>query len=262
MRLPQPVRDNLLFLLAETSAQVGNLQQLLETSSAALAQQILDRRGYSYNLKMRIHDGCIEEVHNTKAKDTLETHSLRAAEAIASELERLTELVHDCVRQLIGKKRRRVFKALSAANLLHDVLGGIELTRLGLQEDRTKTAVKIGEVAHKVSKRCEAFFQSESSSINHVKDSKDVISTLLVAQRLNEMGHVLLDISEALLSARLGRPLNMDRFRFLESAFEDLSVRFGAPPQEMRPTRSPRCRTHFAWREGEGRSSWAGSEES
>ena len=238
MRLPKPVRDNLFFLLAETSSQVGNLQVCLDTSSPSVAQRILDRRGYAYNLKMRIHDGCLHEVHQTKSKATLDTYSLRAAEAIASELERMTGLAHDCVRHLSGRKRRSIFETLSATKILDDVLDGIQLTRVGLEDDQTDTALRIGAVARRVSKKYEAFFHKESRVLKKAKHSVDAISALFVAQRFSEMGDVLLDISEAILSARLGHPLHMDRFRFLETAFEQLGLD-NAEVESIAPKPSP-----------------------
>ena len=118
MRLPKPVRDNLSFLLTETSSQASNLHVLLETSSKSAALRIIDRRGYAYNLKMRIHDGCMTEARQTKPKGALDVHSLRAAEAIASELEYITELAQDCVRQLSGQKRKTVFSTLTATKFI------------------------------------------------------------------------------------------------------------------------------------------------
>jgi len=224
MRLPKSVRDNLIFLLAETNSQVGNLQVLLETASQSAAQRILDRRGYAYNLKMRIHDGCINEVRQSKPKGALDVYSLRAAEAIASELEWLTDLGHDCVRQMSGQKRKGAFKALASAKLLDDLLEGLRLIGQGMEEDDTRTAMKIGKVARKVDKKYAVLFHQQSKSLKKKKHPEDVITTLFVAHRLKEMGAVLLDISEAIFSAKLGHPMNMERFRSLETAFDDLGI--------------------------------------
>ena len=179
MRLPKHVRDNLFFLLAETNSQVGSLQVLLETSSPAVAQKILDRRGYSYNLKMRIHDGCIHEVHKTELSDNLETYSLRAAEAIATELERMTELVHDCVRHVNGRKCRDILLTLLETKILDEVLGGIQLTRVGLESKDTETALTIGGAARRVNSCYEGFFHKQSRTVKKSKRPEDVISALL-----------------------------------------------------------------------------------
>jgi aminoglycoside phosphotransferase (APT) family kinase protein len=223
MRIPKPIRHNLHFLLAETSAQAANLQSLLKDSSPTKAQQLLERRGYSHSLKMRIHHGCIEGMQHADTRNSHETYSLRAAEAIASKLDRLTELIQDCAGHLVGSRRRRVFRALISAQLLDEILGGIQLARIGLDETQTQSAVKLGKLARRVRTLYQDFFQREANDVNE-KHSQDFIAVLLIAQRLNEMGVILLDISEAMLSAMLGHPLNVDRFSLLESTLTDLGV--------------------------------------
>ena len=158
MRLPKPVRQNLRFLVAEASEQVGHLTSLLESPSPTLAGKILERRGYPYNLKMRIHDRCVEAVRRTKATETIETSSLRSAEAISSQLERLTDLVHESVGQLDGQKRKRSLKALRSTGSLDDVLKGVQLIRDGIDEPGTKTASKIGTIARRISGKYDTFY--------------------------------------------------------------------------------------------------------
>src|SRR5210317_1673584 len=97
MRIPKGVRDNLRFLIAEVGSQVSHLQTFLEDFSATVARRILDRSGYVNNLKMRIHNSCVSHIARSDAADTL---SLRAAEVIATDLQRITELCRDCIQQL------------------------------------------------------------------------------------------------------------------------------------------------------------------
>ncbi|SMP64172.1 PhoU domain-containing protein [Neorhodopirellula lusitana] len=224
MRLPQPIRDNLQFMLAETSSQLSNLITLFDEPSADLTQRILDRRGYAYNLKMRIHDACVNAVRNMDTSQRLETHSLRAAESIATQLERLTGLVQDCARQLDGCKRRGILKSLSATGLLDDVHKGIELIRTGIEEEGTKTAMKVSDLAVAMSSKHESFFEGQSRDLQSIDHPDRVLTAFFVATQLNEMSVVLRDVSESMVGARLGRPLQRDRFRLLETAFEDLGI--------------------------------------
>ncbi|MCO8122202.1 ecdysteroid 22-kinase family protein [Stieleria sp. TO1_6] len=224
MRLPQPIRDNLRFLLAETSTQLNNLVALLTAPSSELTQRIVDRRGYSYNLKMRIHDGCAQAIRATPPPRALELYSLRAAEAISTKLDRLTELVYDCVRQLDGQKRRGILKTLSSSGLLEDVQKGIDLIRSGIDEEGTKTAIKVSELADSMSQKGDSFFEEQSRDLQSIEHPDRVVCALFVATQLNEMGNVLREVSESLVGARVGRPLPMDRYRLLENAFEDLGI--------------------------------------
>lgn len=233
MQLPAPIRNNLYFLLAETTAQMGDLQVLLESAAQPVARRSLDRRGYAYNLKMRIHDGCLNEVRRAKSKKTLDFYSLRAAEAIASELERLIDLSHECIRQIGGPRRGGLFKTLSSSKLLDDVMDGLDLTGQGLDEDDARTALKIGKSARKVRRKYDTFFQRYARTLKKAKRPEEGVSVLLVAHRVKEMGSALVNVSEAIMSANMGHPMHLDRFRFLETALEDLGMDGGAGGAEV-----------------------------
>jgi aminoglycoside phosphotransferase len=224
MRLPQSIRDNLQFMLAETTTQLNNLVALLSATSPELTDEILDRRGYSYNLKMRIHDACAKAVRATESAEALETYSLRVADSIATKLDRLTDLIHDCVRQLGGQKRRGILKSLASTGLLEDVMRGIELIRSGIEQDGTKTALKVSDLADGMSKKHAVFFQRQSHELQSSEHPDRVICAFFIATQMNEMIAVLRDISESMLGARLGRPLQVDRYRFMETAIGDLGI--------------------------------------
>ena len=181
MRLPQPIHDNLQFMLAETSTQLSNLVALLADASSQLTDHVLDRRGYSYNLKMRIHDACAKAVRMTESAEALETYSLRAADSIATKLDRLTDLIHDCVRQLNGQKRRGIIKSLSSTGLLEDVVRGIELIRYGIDEDGTKTALKVSNLADGMSKKHAIFFQEQSRELQSSEHPDRVICAFFIS---------------------------------------------------------------------------------
>jgi len=223
MRLPKAIRDNLYFLLAETSSQVASLQVLLETASGSVAQRILDRRGYTYNLKMRIHDGCIETLRRAKKGD-VDIYSLRAAEAIATDLERLTDICHDCVRLMGNLTRKDALKKRPTAALLGDIAKGVEMIEQAVEEDDTRIALKIGKIERKLDRAYHRMFRQHLKSVRKRKHPEDEITSLFVAQRIEEMGDVMLDISEAIISAKLGKPMHIDRFRSLEAALSDLGL--------------------------------------
>ncbi len=223
MRIPKPVRDNLYFLLAETSSQIANLQVLLETASASVAQRILDRRGYTYNLKMRIHDGCIETLRSNK-KGTVNIYSLRAAEALATDLERLTDICHDCVGFMSNLKRKETLRKRPYAKLLSDILQGLDMVETALDEDDTRLALKIGKIERKLDRAYDKLFRQHLKDVRKSKAPGDVMTSLIIAQRIEEMGDVLLDVSESIISAKLGKAMHTDRFRSLETALSDLGL--------------------------------------
>jgi len=223
MRIPKPIHDNLYFLLAETSSQIANLQVLLETASGSVAQRILDRRGYTYNLKMRIHDGCMETLRHAK-KGPVDIYSLRAAEAIATDLERLTDICHDCVRLMSNLTRRKTLKKRPSEALLKHISHGIDMIEKAVNEDDIRVALKIGKIERKLARAYERIFHQLLKDIGKRKRPEDEITFLFIAQRIKEMGDVMVGISESIISAKLGKPMNIDRFRSLQAALLGLGL--------------------------------------
>ncbi|RED45801.1 aminoglycoside phosphotransferase family protein [Aestuariispira insulae] len=224
MQLPIAVRDNLFFLLSETASQVANLQVLLETLSDSVGQRILDRTGYSYNLNMRIHDGCARTLRRSK-KDDVDIYSLRAAESIASSLEQITALTHDCVRLVLKLDQADKLKKRPHAAQLEEVMKGIGLIEKAVEKYDTRLALKIGNIERKLDRAYDKLYQEHLKELRKTKHAEEVVTSLFVGQRIAEMGDVLLLISEAIISARLGQPMHMERFRSLETALSDLGLK-------------------------------------
>ena len=223
MRLPKTTRDNLYFLLAETSSQVRNLRVLLDTASNTIAQSISDRHGYTYNLKMRIHDGCSEALRSRK-KGVIDIYSLRAVEAIATDLESLTNLCHDCVCLMGGLTRRTTLKKLSSSSMLDDISCGIDLIEKAIADDDTRLALKLGSIKQKLDCAYNRISGNHIKELRQNKRPKDTVTSLFVAQRVAEMGDLLLNISDSIVSAKLGQPMHVDRFRTLQMALSDLGL--------------------------------------
>ncbi len=236
MRLPKTIKDNLSFLLAETGSQMASLRVLLETGSPSVAHRILDRRGYTYNLKMRIHDSCNETLRRAKKGD-IDVYSLRAAEAIASDLERLSDMGHDCVRLMGALTRTNDLKKRPNVALLDEIATAIVMIEKALEEDDTRVALKIGTIERKLGRAYARLFALHIKKLRKSKHTEETITSLFVAHRIEAMGTVMRDISESIISAKLGKPMHIDRFRSLDAALTDLGL-VGAEVQTIAQTKS------------------------
>ena len=224
MQLPKTVKDNLYFLLAETSSQVGSLQVLLDSVSSSVAQRISDRHGYTYNLKMRIHDGCEETLRTAKKKSGINIYSLRAAEAIASDLEKITNLCYDCVCLMGNLAQKEVLKKQANAKLLEEINYGIDLIEKAIDEDDTRLTLKLGSIKQKLDRSHKTIISHHIKELKQNKRPKDTVTSLIIAQKIGEIGDVLLSISESIMSAKLGQPMHIDRFRSLKMALSDMGL--------------------------------------
>jgi len=227
MRIPKGIHDNLRFLIAEVGSQVANLQDYFETGSASIAHRILDRSGYAYNLKTRIHNSCLSQIAQCKADGETDQLSLRALESIATDLERIAELCRDCVHQASYLQKPDALQPRAYLPLLKRVAKGIELIDGAARHDDSRLALKIGRVEQKLDVAYRGLQKRYTKGLKGARKGKmrteDLVSALFVAHYVEQMGDALLNISEAIISANLGQPLDMGRYHSLKASVEQLS---------------------------------------
>lgn len=222
MRVPNSISDNLKFLLIEVSAQVSDLRAALETASAELAQGVLDRSGYADNLKIRIHECCIDTIRQSN-KASASPHSLRVMESIASDITRIAKLCRDCVRKFETLDDRSRARGRKQAVLLWRVEKGLKLVGKALDNRSTENALKITQVKTRIDREYKWLLKSYSSELKKKKVNPEaIISAIIIAQRIEEMGGALMAIGDAIISANLGQSLSTDRFKSLSSMLEVL----------------------------------------
>ena len=223
MRLPKSIQDNLRFLIAEVGSQVASLQTYIDTPAEIVAQQILDRSGYANNLKVHIHNSSLSQLARCAEGDP-STLSLSAAESIAVNLERITELCRDCIQQMAYRKHNSYLLAADFTPLLKRVSAGIELVESAIERNDTALALKIGHVEHKLNRGYYKLRKRYTASLQKKRHAEDIISALLVAHSVEHMGEALLKISETIISVNLGQPVNINRYYSLMESVNKLEV--------------------------------------
>ncbi|MES9858027.1 MAG: PhoU domain-containing protein [Sedimenticola sp.] len=221
MEIPKNIRENLRFLTAEVGTQVANLQGLFETPSVTIAQRILDRGGYAYNLKMRIHESCLNHLSNCRGVES-DRLSLRSMESIATDLDRISELCRDCVHRMEYLQNRRYLPCETYGPLLERIGQGIGLIEKALLYNDTQLALKIGRIEQRLDQAYKKLLKKYTKKLKRKKDTEELISALFVAQSMEQMGDVLLTISEAIISVNLGQPVNTERYHSLRASVEQL----------------------------------------
>jgi len=214
MRLPKSIRDNLRFLIAEVGSQMANLQFYFDTGSENVAQRIVDRSGYAYNLKMRIHNSCLGQLSRTGKGDT-RTLALRAAESISTDIERVAELCRECIHEMTHLKCRKCLKPSQYTSMLNRVIKGIEMVEPAIENNDTDLALKIGHIEIQVDRDYRKMLKRYTALLKKGRHTEDFISALFVAHSVEQMGDALLNISEAIISVNLGQPINIDRYYHL-----------------------------------------------
>jgi phosphate uptake regulator/aminoglycoside phosphotransferase (APT) family kinase protein len=221
MRINKSISENLNFLVVEVAIQVEKLADFLGNSSPMVGQRILDRSGYAYNLMLRIHDGCLGEIARRK-KGEVDVLFLRAVEDIATDLQRIAELSRDCVHQMAYLKSRRCLNGKAYAPMLRAVGRAIELIERTVIANDTALALEIGRAKEELDRRYRKLMQGYIQALKKKKHTEDLIAALFVAHAVEQMGDALLNISESIISANLGQPMNTERYHSLKASVAHL----------------------------------------
>ncbi|MEN8106616.1 MAG: phosphotransferase [Pseudomonadota bacterium] len=223
MRISKNIRNNLRFLIAEVGSQVSNLQAYLDTPSASVARRILDRSGYAYNLMLRIHDSCHHQVIKAGESGT-DIASLRAIESIATDLERITGLCRECIQQLDQLQNRRCTGAGTCKTMLGGISRGLDRIEPAIRRNDTRLALKIGRIKPSLDKASQKLVKKYTAGLKRKKHTEDLVAGLFLVHGIEQMGDAMLNISEAIISANLGQPINIDRYHSLRASMEQLDT--------------------------------------
>ena len=222
MKIPRAISDNLRFLIVEVESQVSNLATFLSSRSPTVGQRIVNRSGYAYNLKMRIHGSCFTHIGSLdKNSDML---SMRAMESISTDLERITELCRDCVHSVDHIANRRCLRVKSYATLLEHVIKGVRLVESAMNSHDSRVALKVGAAKRRMSTPLQQVMEGYTQALKKGKNTEDFITAIFVVRAVEQMGDALLNISEALISANLGQPVNIERYHSLKDSVARLDL--------------------------------------
>jgi len=222
IKIPRAISENLRFLIVEVESQVSNLATFLSSRSPTVGQRIVNRSGYAYNLKMRIHGSCF--THNGPLTKDSEMMSMRAMESIATDLERIAELCRDCVHGVENIGNRRCLRVKSYAPLLEHVIKGVRLVEDAVNHRDTRVALRIGEAKRRMSAALQQLMAKYTEALKKGKNTEDFITAIFVARSVEQMGDALLNIGEALISANLGQPVNIERYQSLKDSVARLDL--------------------------------------
>lgn len=220
--IPRPIRDNLRFLVVEVGSQLSHLENYFETASPSVARRILDRSGYAYNLKQRIHSSCLTQLSRS-GKSEGGHIALRSLESIASDLDRISEHCRECVHQMAYIRRHQHLDHTVYADSLRRVVKGIELIEPAMQDNDTDLALKIGRIEQRLDQTYRKHRTNLGKRLKQGKNTDDLITALFMAHGVERMGDALLSISEAIISANLGQPMDIGRYRSLRASVEQLN---------------------------------------
>ncbi|MDQ6950874.1 MAG: phosphotransferase [Mariprofundales bacterium] len=212
MVLAKPLSSNLRFLLLEADAQLGLFSRYLASEDADLLAKVMARSGYVYNLNLRIQHG-----GDAVGADAM---TARTVASIAAEVARIVDLTRDGMQQFVGLHsghRLDLHRFRSSLRMVAKQLAQVEKA---LQKRDTPLALKIGQGEAALNRRYYALRKRLTAQLKDTGHPEDLVTGLMVARMLAQMGEALLRISEELISHNLGQPMDMPRFHALQQAVD------------------------------------------
>ncbi len=222
MQIPNNISDNLHFIIAEVSSQLSSLKSCFDDASLIEAKRILERSGYVYNLKIRIHNSCLNEIAGLKKENRSAKIWLRSIEFIATDLEQIALLCRECIRQMQSLQDVSSLQPEIYSSLLKHLVRGIGLIEAAIYQHDTRLALKIGNIEQKIRRDYAKLLKQYIKKSNKHDSSVVFISSLFAARSIEQMGGGLLNISEAIISANLGQAVNIDCYYSLQASVAQL----------------------------------------
>ncbi|WP_017446165.1 PhoU domain-containing protein [Gayadomonas joobiniege] len=220
MQLSRAIRDNLKFLVIEVNAQLSHLHTYLDTRVETIAQRILSRSGYSYNLMLRIHNAATRQMSPADPQITLQ---MNAVSSIASELERITQLARECIQQTSYIESEKSINFSIYLPMIEKIMKSTQVIETSLFNTNTEKALKLAKTERKLDKSYQKIFTKSIKSLKKKKNIQDKVTGLFIAHYLEQMGDCLLNISEAIISSNIGQPMDLNRFQSLKETLQSWS---------------------------------------
>ncbi|MCK5698063.1 MAG: hypothetical protein KAI02_07865, partial [Gammaproteobacteria bacterium] len=223
------INENLHFLISEVSLQITNLQLYLKKPSDIVARHILDRGGYFYNLKSRISATCHRIIASNKESDNI-NRKLKALDSIAENLAEIADLCGHCISNIEAGERTQYIYSQKYDDMLSEVNKHISKIEKCIYKDNTQQALKIGTINDKFRKINQ---QQQKKYIKRLKKNKSVkklMTFINVINTLTQMGTVLLNISETIISSNLGKSVSTQRYNSLNYSIKKF---WGLPMDKM-----------------------------
>ncbi len=233
MAIFSEVNENLRFLISEVTLQVTNLQLYLKKPSSSIAQHILDRSGYFYNLKIRIESTCNQLIAGNKESQQV-NRKLKALNDIANHLTEIAGSCVDCVSDIELRNKKTQIYNKNYDEMLNDVNVQIAKIELSIYEDDTQLALKIGQSHKKFllasQKLQNKYMDKLHDKLSNKKIAKKMMTFLSVMNTVAHMGKSLLNISETIISSNLGQSLSTQRYNSLNNSIQKW---WGLPMDEV-----------------------------
>ncbi|MGI3163542.1 aminoglycoside phosphotransferase family protein [Pseudooceanicola sp. 200-1SW] len=222
MPRPDPIAENMSFLLAELDGQLARLARYFEAPRRETALQLVQRAGYAHNLSSRVRKGCLAGMMRAKAGDRRQLR-LQGIDTIARNLDLISRLGRRAVEQGEQATRAKLLRAdsyVAPVDLVRRTVAGIAAA---LEARDSKLAVEIGQSRAEIEAFRDRLFRTYTRDMRDSQHPEDLAYGLLMLNEVTRMGEALQAISEAILSINIGQTVRFERYFTLRSVLDGVA---------------------------------------
>ena len=208
--------ENLNFLVLEVESQVTLTFRLLSDSESSLIEKIAAKDDYVDNLKTIIENACFACLHGSGDDLCEDVTTIRAAQAIAVNLERIADYCVNIARQTeylieFSQLHQSNFQEMFAL-----IQEGLKAVLPALRDRDLAQALRICRTEQHLDELYKENFDWIMARLRTGHYIEDLITTLFIFRYLERIGDALLNIGEALIFAATGERIKIEQFDLLK----------------------------------------------
>ncbi|MDV7145322.1 phosphotransferase [Tropicimonas sp. TH_r6] len=222
-KLPRAIEENLHFLCAELDGQLAGLQDYFEAPETGTAQKVILRAGYTDNLRARVLAASRRGLSGKKLGNG-QRLVLQSADMAGRNLDLIGRLARRSLLHAEDVRIKELLRPDAYPKVIKQVRSGVSLVMPAIRASESGQAIRIGQTKAKLDDLYDRLFQTYTRDMRKSKHTEDLANCLLAANEIRRMGDALQGVSEALLSASIGQPVQFERYFTLRSVLSGTDV--------------------------------------
>ncbi len=214
LRAREGLGDNVRFLLLEVSRQVERVAGYLDSPSAEVARQLLERDDYIDQLRNAIGRRCLG-LETDAATSDVDRKFLKAVDTVSANLERIADFCENIVDHVGHVPRGNVRADLDIEAFAGPVLTGLTLTQDALENSDVQVALEICKVEQELDDLYGRHVRRLTKALGKGKHTKRRVASMFIGHYFERMGDSLENIGEAIISWLLGDRLKIQQISAL-----------------------------------------------
>jgi phosphate uptake regulator/aminoglycoside phosphotransferase len=212
------IAENLRFLIIEVSRQIERTLNYLQDPSPGRLDAIRERDDYIDHLRNIIHRQCFIVAPNVTESDGTTLDLLKNTEVVATNLERIADFCENIVQQKGFIENDSLLDQQRLAIYFNEVFAGLSLTSDAVFNLDTNLALRICRTEDNLDRLYREDLTKIIESLKTGRNAPSFVTCMFIFHYLERMGDSLLNIGEAILSAKLGERIKIGQLRTLEES--------------------------------------------